>query len=178
MLPPVRNCTCVTVAPAPAVAVAESVTVAPTVTTAPLVGAVMVAVGVLALMVTLTADEVTAAPLVSVTLAVSEAAPAVVGGQLNETELDAGLFTVPTTALPERNSTLLTVAGLTAVAVAVSVVAEFVSSVAPAEGAVSETLGAVTLTLTIVEVAVVPLESVTFAVSAMMPEADGVQLTE
>ena len=39
------------------------------------------------------------------------------------------------------------------------------------------TVGAVTLTLTMVDVIVVPFESVTFAVRAVIPEAVGVQLT-
>jgi hypothetical protein len=69
------------------------------------------------------------------------------------------------------------VAGATALAVAETVVAVPRATVEPATGAVNATLGAVILTFTITEVALAPLESVTFAVNAVTPAAVGTQLT-
>lgn len=73
---PAKNCTCESAA-APAVALAVTVTPEPTVTTAPLAGAVSETEGpAAAVTVMLTAEEVTAAPLESITRAESATVPA------------------------------------------------------------------------------------------------------
>ena len=85
---------------------------------------------------------------------------------------------VPRNAAPAKNSTLETVAVPEALAVAWSGTATPIVKPAPAVGGVSATAGAaVTVTLIVAEVTVVPFESVTFAVRAVIPEAVGVQLT-
>ena len=158
----------------PAVAVAVRVVLVPSGTTVPLDGDDMETVGTDAATVTATADEVTAAPFESVTRAVRETLPAADGVQ----EYVKGVEdTEASSVVPEKNSTLLTVAGATGVAVAVRVALVPNTMAVPAVGAVRETEGPVTLTLTAVEVAVAPLESVTRAVNAVTPAADGVQVT-
>ena len=89
-----------------------------------------------------------------------------------------GARAVPTTVVPERKSTRVTVVPLLAAAVALSVVAVPRVSDAPLAGAVRETVGtpAATVTLTTEEVMAAPLESVTRAVIAAAPVAEGVQL--
>ena len=177
-MPSTKNATLATVAGALALAEAESVTVALPVRLALAAGAVIETDSPEAATVTLTAVEVTTAPFESVTRAVSEAAPVAVGVHVTELlDPEAGVLTVFTRVVPAKNSTLASVAAPTELAVAVSVTGVFTVTVDPAVGAVSATLGAVTLTLTIVDVTTVPLESVTLAVSAVIPEADGVQLT-
>lgn len=79
---------------------------------------------------------------------------------------------------PARNSTFVILAGNTGVAVAASATTDPAVTVEPVVGLVRTTLGAVTLTLIIGDVAVRPLESVTLAVSATIPDAVGVQDTE
>ena len=86
---------------------------------------------------------------------------------------------MPTTVVPERKSTRVTVVPLLAAAVALNVAAVPSVNDAPLVGAVRETVGtpaAATVTLTAEEVMVAPLESVTRAVSAAAPVAVGVQL--
>ena len=177
---PMRNWTCATVAPAPGAAVAVRVTLLPAVTTAPVNGAVSEIVGTAAATtLTLTVDEVTAVPLESVTRAVSVVIPAAVGVQEKlYVEPVVGAKAVPTTVVPERKSTRVTVVPLLAAAVALNVAAVPSVSDAPLVGAVRETVGtpAATVTLTAEEVMVAPLESVTRAVSAAAPVAVGVQL--
>jgi hypothetical protein len=107
---------------------------------------------------------------------VSEIEPVVVGVQETEDVDPVGELIVPTSVAPAKNSTLLTVAGETATAVADRVVDVPTTNEAPATGAVIATDGAVILTFTITEVALAPLESVTLAVSAVTPAAVGTQL--
>ena len=127
--------------------------------------------------VTFTAAEVTTAPFESVTRAIKATAPAALGVQLTvEVTPETGLLTVPTSVAPAKKSTL-EIVPVAAVATALRETADPSVTPEPPAGAVSATVGAVTLTLTVEEVMVVPLESVTLAVSAVMPEADGVQLT-
>lgn len=83
---------------------------------------------------------------------------------------------VPTSAVPAKNSTLLTVAVPTAVAVAPRTLLAPSVSAAPAAGAVRATLGAVRVTLTAGEVLWTPLESVTRAESVVTPATVGVQV--
>lgn len=85
---------------------------------------------------------------------------------------------VPTKVVPAKKSTLETVDGETAAAVADKVTAFPTTTAAPAMGAEIATLGPVTFTFTAVEVATVPLESVTRAESDVMPAALGDQLME
>ena len=175
---PARKSTRVTLAPTLAVAVAERAVEEPSDISVPLVGPVRETVGADAATVTLTAVEVTAAPFESVTFAVRETAPLADGVHVTELlEPDAGVLTVPTRVVPEKNSTFARVAAPTELAVAVSVTGAFTVTADPAVGAVKVTLGAVTLTLTIADVTVVPLESVTLAVSEVIPDAEGVQVT-
>jgi hypothetical protein len=79
---PTRKSTRVTVTPAAAVAVAVSVGDVPRATEAPFTWLVRTIVGTEVATVTLTADEVVAAVLLSVTRAVSDTAPLAVGVQL------------------------------------------------------------------------------------------------
>ena len=79
---PERKSTRATVVPLLATAVALTVAAVPSVSDEPLVGAVSETVGTPAATVTLTVEEVMAAPLESVTRAVSAAAPVAVGVQL------------------------------------------------------------------------------------------------
>ena len=81
---PTRKSTRLTVAPDEAVAVAVSVGVVPRAMLAPLAWLVIATVGSEGDTVTLTAVDVTAPVLESVTRAVSETAPVVVGVQLTE----------------------------------------------------------------------------------------------
>lgn len=84
---PARKSTREIVFPVPGVAVAVSVTTDPVGTEVPLLGAVKETVGEtvgVAETVTLTGDDVTGAPLESVTRAVNETVPAAVGVQLTE----------------------------------------------------------------------------------------------
>ena len=130
--------------------------------------------------VTLTAAEVVTAELPSVTRAVREKGPAVVGVQLTvDATPEAGALTVPTSVVPAKKSTLATVVP-TLAAVAVRAIGVTIGRVkiAPAVGAVRMTVGAVTFTLTMAEVTAVPLESVTRAVNAATPEAVGVHVVE
>jgi hypothetical protein len=70
------------------------------------------------------------------------------------------------------------VAPLTGVALAVSVTAEPTLALEPLEGAVKDTAVGVTAVTTIpVDVTVVPVESITLAVSVKFPADDGVQVT-
>ena len=87
---------------------------------------------------------------------------------------------MPIVVVPARKSTRLTVAPLTALAVAVTAVAAPMLTVAPAVGLVSETVGATALevTLTIAEVALAPFESTTLAVSDTLPVPEGVHAKE
>ena len=85
---------------------------------------------------------------------------------------------VPTSVAPAKKSTFVTVAGATELAVAVRATATPKVTPAPDVGAVSATLGTVTVTFTLADVTVVPLESVTRAVSAVTPEAVGVHVVE
>ena len=179
MVEPTRKSTRVTVAPPKAAALAVSVGDVPSATEAPLAGLAMVIVGTDVATVTATATEVMTAVLESVTRAVNDTAPVAVGVQLKvAVTLAAGVagVKVPRNAAPAKKSTLETVP-LAAVATALRDVAVPRITPAPAVGAVSATVGAVTLTLTMVDVIVVPFESVTFAVRAVIPEAVGVQLT-
>jgi hypothetical protein len=92
-----------------------------------------------------------------------------------------GAKAVPTTVVPERKSTRVTVVPLLAAAVALNVAAVPSVSDAPLVGAVRETVGtpaAATVTLTAEEVIVAPLESVTRAVSAKFPAVEGVHVVE
>ena len=85
---------------------------------------------------------------------------------------------MPTTVVPERKSTRVTVVPLLATAVALNVAAVPSVNDAPLVGAVRETVGtpaAATVTLTIDEATAVPFESVTRAVSDVIPAAVGVQ---
>ena len=84
---------------------------------------------------------------------------------------------VPTSVAPAKKSTFVTVAEPTALAVAVSATGDPRVAPEPAVGAVSATLGAVTLTFAITDVIDTPFESVTRAVSAVIPAAVGVQFT-
>jgi hypothetical protein len=79
---PTRKSTRVTVTPAAAVAVAVSVGAVPRATELPFTWLVRTIVGTEVATVTLTADEVVAAVLLSVTRAVSDTAPLAVGVQL------------------------------------------------------------------------------------------------
>ena len=88
------------------------------------------------------------------------------------------MVAVPTSVAPAKKSTLVTVAVPTALALATSAVAVPSVTDVPATGLVSVTVGAVTLTLTTDDVTWVLLESVTRAVSAVMPDAAGVQVIE
>ncbi len=88
---------------------------------------------------------------------------------------------MPTTVVPERKSTRVTVVPLLANAVALNVAAVPSVSDAPLVGAVRATVGtpaAATVTLTAEEVVAVPFESVTRAVSAKFPAADGIHVVE
>jgi hypothetical protein len=82
VVPAVKKSTRPTVAPPLATAFAVTVVLAPRATLAPFVGAEMETVGVADVTVTLTADEVTMALFESVTRAVSENVPAMLGVQL------------------------------------------------------------------------------------------------
>ncbi len=119
--------------------------------------------------------DVVTAPFESVTRAVNEAGPA--EGGVHATEYGTALD-VAMRVLPEKKSTLLTDAGATGVAVAARVRGEPKVALVPVDGDVSATDGAVTFTLTMLEVAVAPLESVTRAVIAKIPDAVGGQLIE
>ena len=88
---------------------------------------------------------------------------------------------MPTTVVPERKSTRVTVVPLLAAAVALNVAAVPSVSDAPLVGAVRETVGtpaAATVTLTAEDVMAVPLESVTRAVSAKLPAEEGIHVVE
>ena len=87
---------------------------------------------------------------------------------------------MPTTVVPERKSTRVTVVPLLAAAVALNVAAVPSVSDAPLVGAVRETVGtpAATVTLTVEEVMAAPLESVTRAVSVKFPAVDGIHVVE
>lgn len=87
-------------------------------------------------------------------------------------------MTEPSEVAPAKNSTDATVAGATATGVAATATVLPAVTEAPAVGAVIVTDGAVTDTLTMIDVAIRPVESVTFAVRAVIPETEGVQLTE
>ena len=174
-----RNLTPVIVAGAVTVAVAERSTVELPVTEELADGVVRATERPEVTTVTLTAAEVVTAELRSVTRAVREKGPAVVGVQLTvDATPEAGALTVPTSVVPTKKSTLATVVP-TLAAVAVRGIGVTIGRVkiVPAVGAVRVTVGAVTMTFTIADVTAVPLESVTRAVSAVMPAAVGVQLT-
>lgn len=177
---PTKNWTWETVAPAAALALASTATEEPTVTSAPATGPLRdTEAAAAAATVTLTAEDVIDAPFESVTRAVSEAAPVAVGVHVTEfDEPDAGVLTMPTKVEPAKNSTFEIVAGATELAVAVTVTPVFIVTDELAAGAVSETLGTVTVTLTAGELTTVPLESVTRALNAVTPEADGFQVIE
>ena len=90
------------------------------------------------------------------------------------------MVTVPTIVVPTRNWTCATVAPAPGAAVAVRVTLLPAVTTAPINGVVSEIVGAAaatTLTLTIDEATAVPFESVTRAVSDVIPAAVGVQAT-
>ena len=78
---PARKSTRLTVAPPLPAAVAVRVALVPRAIAVPLVGLVIATVGTAAATVTETADEVTVVPLESVTRAVSETVPVLVGVQ-------------------------------------------------------------------------------------------------
>ena len=87
-------------------------------------------------------------------------------------------MTVPTIVVPTRNWTCDTVAPAPGAAVAVRVTLLPAVTTAPVNGAVSDIVGtaaATTFTLTIDEARAVPFESVTRAVSDVIPAAVGVQ---
>ena len=173
-----RNLTPVIVAGAVTVAVAERSTVELPVTEELADGVVRATERPEVTTVTLTAAEVVTAELRSVTRAVREKGPAVVGVQLTvDATPEAGALTVPTSVVPAKKSTLATVVLKLAVAVRGIGVTIGRVKIVPAVGAVRVTVGAVTMTFTIADVTAVPLESVTRAVSAVMPAAVGVQLT-
>lgn len=83
---------------------------------------------------------------------------------------------VPTSVVPTRKSTFVTVAGLTAVALAVSATVEPTGAPAPVSGLVIVTEGTVTFTPTAVEVAVIPDASVARAVRLTTPAVEGIQV--
>lgn len=172
---PARKSTRLTTAPPEADAVAVSEVLAPRATVVPFVGAVSATVGTEVATVTATAEEVAAAPLLSVTRAVSETAPAVMGVQLN---VKGAANDVLRSVVPEKNSTLDMVAGPTAEAEALIVALDPSTIVLAAKGAVKDTDGLETITLLVGEVAVAPLESVTRAERATTPADVGVQETE
>src|SRR5207249_463334 len=126
--------------------------------------------------VTLTADDVTTAVFESVTRAVRDTAPAAVGVHWTDAGDVGEPGTKPTRVAPAKNSICEMVARPTALKLAVSVTGLPTLTVEPAVGAISATVGAVTLTLTIDDVTALWFESVTFAVSEMIPDAPGVQL--
>ena len=82
----------------------------------------------------------------------------------------------PTSVVPTKKSTFVTVAGVTAVAFAVTKKAAPKVTPAVEVGAESATVGAVTMTFAIADVTVVPFESVTRAVSAVTPATVGVHV--
>ena len=177
---PARKSTRVTVAPPRAPALAMSVGEVPSGIEAPLAWLAMAIVGTDVATVTATAVEVMTAVLESVTRAVNDTAPVAVGVQLKvAVTLAAGVagVKVPRNAAPAKKSTLETVP-LAALAVALRGTWVPSVTVVPAVGVVRATLGPVTETLTMLEVAEAPVESVTLAVSAVMPAAVGVQVVE
>jgi hypothetical protein len=126
---------------------------------------------------TLTVIDVAVVPLESVTRAVREKIPDAVGVHVVEY---GAVSAVPTTVVPTRKSTLLTVAPPTALAVALIVLALPKAILAPLVGEVIATVGVVdaTTTLTAEDMTVAELESVTRAVNTKEPLVVGVQEVE
>ena len=160
--------------PVPAVAVAVTVVAVFTGKEALALGLEIETVGA-ATTVTVTAGEVTTLFSESVTRAVTDCDPAVVGTQV---PVYGDEFADATTLVPTRNSTATTVAPGLAVGVAASDTVEPMLAIRPAVGAVSDTLAAdpVTVTDTALDVTTAPALSVTRAVSERVPLVEGVQL--
>ena len=171
-----KNSTSVTVAPALPAAVAVTVVAVPTGTEAFALGAVIETLGS-AVTVTVMGVDVKLLLLVSSTRAVIELLPAAVG--VHTTEY-GNVVSVPRMVVPERNCTWATLAPDPAVAIALSVTGVPRLTIVPVAGAVIVAVGSEfpTTTLTALEVAVMPTESVTCAVSATLPAAEGVHTTE
>lgn len=179
---PTRKSTLLTVAPPTALAVALIELRLPRAIEAPFVGDVSATVGVVDATTTLTEGDITVAEFESVTRAVTTNEPAVAGvheaeyGVVSAEPTSTGLVVAFEGAT--KKSTRETVAGDVAKAAAVSETAEPITTVEPAEGEVTEIVGAVTFTFTALEVTTAPVESVTRAVRATTPEADGDQVME
>ena len=169
---PAKKSTLVTVAAPTALAVAVSVTGVPRVAPEPAAGAVSAMLGAVTLTFTIT--DVIETPFESVTRAVRAVMPAAVGVQFTVKGADNA---VPILVVPARKSTRLTMAPPLATAVAVSAVVVPSATDVPLVGTVMATVGAAaaTVTLEAAEVAVVPFESVIFAVRETPPVAVGVQ---
>jgi hypothetical protein len=175
---PAKNSTLVTTVPGVAEAEAVRVNGTPSVAEALVAGAVRVT-AVWATPVTVTPEDVTVLPRVSVTRAVSVVLPAV-GVHLTEYTPPEGTVTVPMTELPARNCTLATEApGAEAPAVAVTSIGEPSGTTEPVAGAIRATVAEAEPTVTedALEVITAPAESVTWAVSEIAPVAAGVHET-
>lgn len=154
-------------------------TLLPTVTTTPLRGALTETVGAAAATFTVTVD-VGVAPFESVAVAVSVVAPTAVGVHAI---VYGAVFTVPSgVVIPptvDENETDVIVAPAIGEADAVTVVAVPTVAAELLAGAVSDTEVEVTaVTLTALEVAVLPFESVTRAVSEEFPADVGIHVAE
>lgn len=169
---PARKSTRLTDNPPVAAAAAVMVALVPSGILVPFDGLVIDTVGSAAATVTLAADDVAVLPFESVTRAVREKVPVVVGVQSKVYGADVS---VPRRVLPEKNCNCVTVAGAGAEAVAVSVVVVLTTI---GDDAAKVTVGApkLTVTLDVLEVTAAPLVSVTLAVRAEVPVALGVQV--
>lgn len=178
MVVPARNCTWVTVVPAPdpGSAVAVRVTGEPAVTTEPGSGAEMEIVGAELLTVTVIVADVAVIPFESTAWADNVAVPAVVGVHGN---VYGTLAAEPSKVAPSKKSTRVMVAPAAGVAEALSVTAVPTVAVELLAGAVRATVVAVTaVTDTAVDVAVLPFVSVTRAVRLKFVALVGVHVTE
>jgi len=178
-LPPdgvTRNCTWAIVAPLPAVAVAVSGTLDPAVITDPTAGAVRETEGCELTTETATAVEFAVWVVESVTVAVSENAPAEGGVQAT---VYGGVSTVPMGAPFAEKATLVTVAPGLGTALAVTVTGVPTVPELLLAGADRETVGAeTTVTEIAAEVTEDPLESKIRAVRETFPVVVGVHEIE
>ena len=175
---PAKKSTREIVFPTPGAADAEIETGDPTETVVPFEGEVIATVGDAAgevETVTLTAGDVIGAPLESVTRAVRETAPVVVGVQFTVYGAEVA---EPTRVAPARKSTLATVAGDTAAAFATRGTTAPTVTPEPLKGLVKTTDGTVTLTTAGEETAENPPVSTARAVRLTEPAVDGIQVSE
>ena len=161
---PLKNSTLLIVAPVAGVAVALMVMLAGAANVALFAGAVMLTVGGVGVTVTDIAVEVAATLRLSVAFAVSEYVPAATPVHVN---VSGAVVFVPRSVAPLKKSTLLMVAPVSAVALAVIDIDAGATKVALFAGDVMLTTGGgvVTVTATAVDVLVPPELSVALAVS-------------